>query len=272
MAPAPSCQAAQAALPASHTVATVAGLTAERLPCLEWRPLKCPNHLRSSVTSSEKPSLTATRRLFPSQLSGLGPRSGPPALAAGRGLPARLGRRDWAPFGLLLRPGLPSSCPCSPLGISSYGWQLGTVTPQTRPQPCFPRVPAKPPKTAPRAWPLYLAPRPAPRKSPDLRRALQGPGKLRGWGSGLPLLGVWGSAAQKVPETTGYLAAFLRSGDRNQLWLKSSQGESEMGQGRGMPGWAGRGWARRRPVGARARQLGGATERNPVETLVGTPV
>lgn len=144
MAPAPSCQAAQAALPASHTVATVAGLTAERLPCLEWRPLKCPNHLRSSVTSSEKPSLTATRRLFPSQLSGLGPRSGPPALAAGRGLPARLGRRDWAPFGLLLRPGLPSSCPCSPLGISSYGWQLGTVTPQTRPQPCFPRVPAKP--------------------------------------------------------------------------------------------------------------------------------
>ena len=84
--------------------------------------------------------------------------------------------------------------------------------------------------------------------------------------------GSGGSAAQKVPETTGCLAAFLRSGDRNQLWLKSSQGESEMGQGGGMPGQAGRGWARRRPVGARARQLGGATERNPVETLGGTPV
>ena len=59
VAPTPSCQAAQAALPASHTLATVARLTAERLPCLEWRPLKCPNHLRSSVASSEKPSLRA---------------------------------------------------------------------------------------------------------------------------------------------------------------------------------------------------------------------
>ena len=85
-------------------------------------------------------------------------------------------------------------------------------------------------------------------------------------------LGSGGSAAQKVPETTGYPAAFLLSGDRNQLWLKSSQGESETGQGGGMPARVGQGWTRRRPVGARARQLGGAAERNPVDALVGTPV
>lgn len=43
--PAPSCQAPQAAPPASPALAAVTGLTAERLPCLEWRPLKCPDHL-----------------------------------------------------------------------------------------------------------------------------------------------------------------------------------------------------------------------------------
>ena len=93
----------------------------------------------------------------------------------------------------------PLRVPPAPSASLLSGWQLGTVTPQTHPHPCFWRVLAKPPKTGPWARPLYLAPRPTQRKSPDLGRALQGAGKLRGWGSCLPLLGVRGLSGPEGP-------------------------------------------------------------------------
>ena len=215
---------------------------------------------------------SAACRLFPSQLSGLGARSGPRPWLQGGGF-----QPYWAGG-----TGLPLVCYCvlvSPLRVPaapSASLLTGGSWAQSLPRPAVTLVSRgswlSPLRQVhghgPSTW------RPAPPRGNlqtsvvhcrDLASCEAGAAASLCSGSG-------GSAAQKFPETTGYLAAFLCSGDRNQLWLKSSQGESEMGQGGGMPGRAGQGWARRRPVGARARQLGGATERNPVETLVGTPV
>ena len=204
---------------------------------------------------------------------GWGARPGAPALAAGKGASSMAGQA-----GL----GSPLVCYCflvSPLRIPPApqclltGWQPGTVTPQTCSHPCFQRVPAMPSKTGSRASPLYLAPAP-PRGNPQTSVVhCRDLASCEAGAAASLCSGLGGSVAQKAPETTGFQAGFLCSGDRNQLWLKPSQREAELGQSRGRPTRAGLGRARHRPVGAgaRARQLGGAAERIPLDTLVGHP-
>lgn len=146
------------------------------------------------------------------------------------------------PFGLLLLPGLPSLRPSSP-SASPYRVAAGHGHSPDLPSPLFLAGPCYALSDRFMGIASLLGARPTQGNLQTSGVHCRDLASCEAGAAASLCLGFGGPVAQKAPETTGYQAAFLRSGDRNQLWLKPSQRESEMGQGGGRPARAGLGRA-----------------------------